>query len=741
MTVRAKAAGKSSRGKRGPDPESIFSASLAFSDRHQYRHLMPNRAGETVLEKFRGDVYACIRLRAIQVAKIPLRVYVETRGGHSQKHRARWRCRKLLAHEVRRAKSFSRAWKDRSGGDAEFEEVPDHPLAVALQKINPWGNRFQAWEGTQTYLDLLGDAYWYISRDRRGSPAEFYPLLSQYVTVVPGEETPVKGYLYGRRPEEMIPLLPEEVIHFRMSSPFSMIRGRATLAAAMVQESLQTGMLDWQNTLVLNNAVGEWAIVSKNKFKPEEKQKVQKQIYDAHRGPYRQGNLLFLDGGEVDLKPLAVSPKEMGFLAGIKVVGEQIFRVFGVPKALVDNEAMPRANMDSAQALFLDNTMGPILSGIEETLNQDLVPMFDDTGRLFVAFDNPIPDDHEFRRTVIQTVPTAFLLNEVRDLAGMPPDETLEGKFAEVRPTASPLVLDRRPTTTKAALRKETIPPVRDAGDPVDAVRGMARACRNYFSEQEAHVMERAEDLLGKGAAWSVKGLADMQQQPPFDREAWDRRFADMMAPYLKRSMFRGAVQAAQEIGIDLGGAENIWLSEDPGINLHVRQYGERLAHLVNETTDQRLRESMERVRASLPAVGGGLGADEGTTMRAISEEVASVFGNARDYRSDRIAQTETLRASNEVRLQSFKANGIAEVEWAAGSDACPFCATMDGRRVATGATFADLGETMRVFVEGGEGDQPEERELRVGFDRVAAPPLHPNCMCTCVGVVPEFEE
>ena len=103
MTVRVKSSAKR---KRGPSPEGIFSASLAFSDRHQYRHLMPNRSGETVLEKFRGDVYACIRLRAVQLAKIPLRVYVETRRGNSQKHRARWRCRKLMAHEVRRAKAL-----------------------------------------------------------------------------------------------------------------------------------------------------------------------------------------------------------------------------------------------------------------------------------------------------------------------------------------------------------------------------------------------------------------------------------------------------------------------------------------------------------------------------------------------------------------------------------------------------------------------------------------------------------
>jgi hypothetical protein len=91
-------------------------------------------------------------------------------------------------------------------------------------------------------------------------------------------------------------------------------------------------------------------------------------------------------------------------------------------------------------------------------------------------------------------------------------------------------------------------------------------------------------------------------------------------------------------------------------------------------------------------------------------------------YRSETIARTEILRASNEGRNQAWQQgveegfiSPVSRKQWAAEFDACDICMPFDGTDVALGEDFPD-GE----------------------------PPLHPNCRCDVILVdvdVTEYED
>ena len=51
----------------------------------------------------------------------------------------------------------------------------DHPLAVLLRRPNPDLSGRGLLAFTSTYLDLTGNAFWLVLRDRRRRPAELYP--------------------------------------------------------------------------------------------------------------------------------------------------------------------------------------------------------------------------------------------------------------------------------------------------------------------------------------------------------------------------------------------------------------------------------------------------------------------------------------------------------------------------------------------------------------------------------------
>lgn len=94
-----------------------------------------------------------------------------------------------------------------------------------------------------------------------------------------------------------------------------------------------------------------------------------------------------------------------------------------------------------------------------------------------------------------------------------------------------------------------------------------------------------------------------------------------------------------------------------------------------------------------------------------LADHIGELLGD--DDRAERIARTETMRASNEGLLESWRQaldeeliEGDLKKEWITTPDdrLCPVCEPLDGEQVGVDETFS------------------------VG---VVTPPAHPNCRCT----------
>ena len=103
-------------------------------------------------------------------------------------------------------------------------------------------------------------------------------------------------------------------------------------------------------------------------------------------------------------------------------------------------------------------------------------------------------------------------------------------------------------------------------------------------------------------------------------------------------------------------------------------------------------------------------------------------------YRREMIARTETIRASNAGTEALYGAWGVQYKEWLTAIDdrRCLWCAEMHGKVIGTGDKWFSKGDTFTV----GEGENA--RVLSLGFEDITHPPLHPNCRCTLIPVLPE---
>lgn len=103
-------------------------------------------------------------------------------------------------------------------------------------------------------------------------------------------------------------------------------------------------------------------------------------------------------------------------------------------------------------------------------------------------------------------------------------------------------------------------------------------------------------------------------------------------------------------------------------------------------------------------------GLKAGESAGDLSERVATVYGQARDYRTDRIARTEISAAANFGSQEAYTQAGVEKWQWVVVDPQDDDCIINEGETVVIGDPFPN-------------GD--------------SAPPVHPNCQCT---TIPIFE-
>jgi hypothetical protein len=121
-----------------------------------------------------------------------------------------------------------------------------------------------------------------------------------------------------------------------------------------------------------------------------------------------------------------------------------------------------------------------------------------------------------------------------------------------------------------------------------------------------------------------------------------------------------------------------------------------------------------------------------GENLDKLRKRVEEVYKAARGYRAERVARTETLKASNGATNAAYKQTGYVKAKkWYANPGADDLCLEMERKgAIPLDESFLELGQS--VSYSDGEGN---EKTHVNSYDVVAVPPIHPNCRCTIVPV------
>ncbi len=322
------------------------------------------------------------------------------------------------------------------------ESLTAHPLERLLAAPNPFMSRFELIEQTLGFLELTGNAYWFLVGDSNGQPAEIWPLRPDRVSIVPHPERFIAGYLYEIDGQQ-IPLETVEVVHFKRWHPANDYYGLSALEAARFAVEGDRAMAEWnRSTFSDDHAVPAGIVTIKDHITDADFERVKREWRASYGGTQRR--TAFIRGGAVEWQSIGLSHTDLDFLQGRKAHRDEILTLFGLPIGLISENAT-EANATVAERLFIERTLWPKLERLAQKITQELLPFWGHD--LIARFEDIRPTDQRLR------------LDEIRAARGLLTVDELRQRYFNLPPIPTPVPV---PPAESPAAKTVTLTPLEE---------------------------------------------------------------------------------------------------------------------------------------------------------------------------------------------------------------------------------------------------------------------------------------
>lgn len=333
------------------------------------------------------------------------------------------RCIKLIA-----GGASSVSWKLFYSRDNKTKELTKHPLLELLSCPNPLTGTSEFFEKVYSYRLISGNSYLLAVGASDESPNELYALRPDRVEIIAGENGIPRAYRYklgNDHKDYQVDRITgrSQVLHLKEFHPLNDWYGLSSIEAASYSIDQHNQAGSWNQALLQNGARPSGALVVKGSdnnpgcLNDEQFLRLKNQIDDHYIGALNVGRPILLEGG-LEWKEMSLSPKDMDFINTKNSAARDIALSFGVPPQMLgipgDNTY---SNMAEARLSLWEQTILPLLENITSSLNNWLVPMFDEYLKLKFDIDS-ISALSPRREAVWKRIKTAdFLSDDEKKLA------------------------------------------------------------------------------------------------------------------------------------------------------------------------------------------------------------------------------------------------------------------------------------------------------------------------------------
>jgi HK97 family phage portal protein len=190
------------------------------------------------------------------------------------------------------------------------------PLYDLFRRPNPALSRFDLWKETAAWWHIEGEAFWWFGPDYAGGlPKELYVLnprkLQHEVNGMGGLDETI--YTASRRwfyhaGTELIPILSDELIHFKDWNPWNPVRGVNPLASLSLELEQDYYANKANSQLLKNNAIPQGVLKTEQTLRPEEADLLERR-WESKYGAVKAGRKIAVLGKGTSFEPLSFTPE------------------------------------------------------------------------------------------------------------------------------------------------------------------------------------------------------------------------------------------------------------------------------------------------------------------------------------------------------------------------------------------------------------------------------------------------
>jgi len=363
---------------------------------------------KTSIESNNGWVYGVTNLVANNIAFQKLKLYVKT-----NKNQAGVKNFETKVLNILEKKSLNLI------SDATVEQIIDYPAQTLIRNCNNYTDGFNLIYMTQLWMDLVGDAYWYIVKDTNNTPIEIHLLNALNMLVVPNSSSSsIQGYLFQGK-NGNIAFSTDEIVKFSNSGITSKWYGTSPL---MAQSGIVGGLKiaeGLEYSLLKNSGIPPLILKYKGNLTKPEIRTLELEWKRATTGN-KNGNIKVMDSN-FETENIAQELDKL-LLKEYKIMNlKSICLAYGVPYSLIDTADQKKAGLDQILEMLSLNCVIPRLTRIEQVLNQQYLPMFDTTGDLRFHYDDPSPYSQKQEADILTSYVSGGILSvdEARGILGL----------------------------------------------------------------------------------------------------------------------------------------------------------------------------------------------------------------------------------------------------------------------------------------------------------------------------------
>lgn len=598
------------------------------------------------------------------------------------------------------------------------EIVMSHPAIDLLYAPSRYFSKYDIFEYTQGFMELYGNAYWFVERDRRGQPVEIFLLHPNNMKVVASKENYVDHYLYTLDGKQQ-KLYPQNIIHFKTFNPKSFIYGVSTISAVRATANSDASSKKYNEKFYENGAVPLAALTTPHVMNEAEQKRTLAAWNSAYMGVQNAFKTAFLQNG-IDFKTFNIPHTDQQYIEQRILNRDEILAIFRVPKIILGiTEDVNYASAKASNYVFTLHNIQPKCQRIVDVLTKSFLPMFG-TDDLEFGFRSPVQEDRNEEVNYYSSGRLNGYLspNDIRRAEGLPELEggesvLVDGVMLQPKksqkdiPMTSIIAKNLAQSLLEAEKSKKEKSIERKAAEKINEISArtnpyfllIQQASEKLFYDQKKKAIAKLERIYAKSIKQQVPELLNHDEEV-------DNTYK-LFLPIFTAMTFAEFQQALKELG--LNPADYIISTT---VDKFVVVNGKRFAAVVTDTT-------MQSIRAELVA-----GIEQGESVYELTKRLNENFAFSKS-RAERIARTESIRGTAKAELEAWKLSGVVkQVQWvvAPGCDHS-VCLDLDGKIIDLGGEFLSLDEMKNLDISDYDGS-------------IKNPPVHPNCKCVLIPLV-----